>query len=186
MKGVYSAVGFSLCVLPAASGRVPAHSEHVAVDAQQEFKMLKNLAGTWTGRGPDGAVRVTFRVTSGGSAILQEMVPDGRAEDPANGDDDPVTMIYIDGDKLTLVMYCDTGKNRPRMLGALSPDGRRIDFAMVDFGGDRANGIMDRAAFSSVDSTHHSEAWDYVTPSGRRLHAQLDLTRASLLRRVGE
>jgi hypothetical protein len=178
-KVLCSAICASLALTPIAAGRLPAQSPTAPrpIDAREEFQKLKSLAGTWKGRGPDGAVRVTFRVTSGGSALLQEMVPEGRVSDPSNGDDDPVTMIYVDGDKLTLVMYCDTGKNRPRMVGARSSDGKRIDFAMVDFGGDRKNGIMDHATFSIVDAAHHSEGWDYVTPSRQRMHAQMDLTR---------
>src|SRR5262245_13863666 len=72
-------------------------------DAQKSFELLKTLAGRWKGEGPDGPVRVSLRVTSGGSALLQEMNPDGRADDPMNGDDDPITMIYVDGDRLILV-----------------------------------------------------------------------------------
>jgi hypothetical protein len=179
MKTWCAAMCASLALAPIPSGRVPRPNPKAAAptDAQEEFKKLKSLAGTWKGRGPDGAVRVTFRVTSGGSALLQEMVPEGRASDPSNGDDDPVTMIYVDGNKITLVMYCDTGKNRPRMLGTRSPDGKRLEFAMVDFGGDRTQGIMDRASFSIVDAAHHVESWDYLAPGGQRAHAQLDLTR---------
>lgn len=179
VKALCSAICAALALVPIASGRLPGQHPKAAkpVDAQEEFRKLKILAGTWSGRGPDGVVRVTFRVTSGGSALLQEMVPEGRVSDPSNGDDDPVTMIYVDGNKLTLVMYCDTGRNRPRMLATRSPDGKRIEFAMVDFGGDRKHGIMDRATFSIVDGAHHTEGWDYVTTSGQRLHAQLDLTR---------
>jgi hypothetical protein len=178
-KALYSAVCASLALVPIASGRLPERPPKTATlsDAQAEFQQLKSLAGTWKGRGPDGAVRVTFRVTSGGSALLQEMVPEGRVADPSNGDDDPVTMIYVDGAKLTLIMYCDTGKNRPRMLGTRSPDGKRIEFAMVDFSGDRKHGIMDRATFSIADAAHHTESWDYVSTGGQRVHAQLDLTR---------
>lgn len=179
MKTLYTAICASLALVPIAPGHLPRLGATTAspIDAQEEFQKLKSLAGTWKGRGPDGAVRVTFRVTSGGSALLQEMVPEGRVSDPTNGDDDPVTMIYVDGNKLTLVMYCDTGKNRPRMLGTRSPDGKRIEFAMVDYGGDRVHGIMDRATFSIMDPAHHAEGWDYVTTSGQRVHAQLDLTR---------
>ena len=180
LKALCSAMCLSLALIPVAPGRFPGHEPTTArpIGALEEFQKLKSLAGTWKGSGPDGAVRVTFRVTSGGSALLQEMVPEGRVADPSNGDDDPVTMIYVDGDQLTLVMYCDTGRNRPHMLGTRSPDGKRIEFVMVDFGGDRKHGIMDRATFSIVDAAHHTEGWDYVTTDGQRQHAQLDLTRA--------
>ena len=64
-----------------------------------------------------GAVRVSLRVTSGGAALMHEMVLEGRSDDPSRRDDDSITMLYIDGDRLILPHYCDSGKNRPRMVG---------------------------------------------------------------------
>jgi hypothetical protein len=48
--------------------------------AQLAFARLKTLAGTWKGQaamgpGMNAPVRVSLRVTSGGAAILHEMVP---------------------------------------------------------------------------------------------------------------
>src|SRR5438552_3167063 len=53
--------------------------------AQAAFARLKTLAGHWKGQAAMGAqhgmenapVRVSLRVTSGGSALMHEMVPDG-------------------------------------------------------------------------------------------------------------
>ena len=145
-------------------------------DAQKSFELLKTLAGRWKGEGPEGAVRVSLRVTSGGSALLQEMIPDGRAEDPTNGNDDPVTMIYIDGDRLILVMYCDSFKNRPRMVGKLSSDGRTVDFDFLDVSGGAAQGYMDHATFTIVDADHHVEDWGVLT-AGKHLRAHMSLVR---------
>ena len=86
-------------------------------------------------------VRVSLRVTSGGAAIMHEMVPEGRSDDPSNGDDDPITMIYIDGDRLMLTHYCDSGKNRPRMVGKLSPDGKTVEFDFLDVSGGTSTDI---------------------------------------------
>jgi hypothetical protein len=33
-------------------------------DAQESFELLKTLAGSWKGQGPEGPVRVSLRVTS--------------------------------------------------------------------------------------------------------------------------
>ena len=112
-------------------------------DGQKSFELLKTLAGSWKGQGPEGPVRVSVRVTSGGSVLLQEMVPEGRADDPTNGDDDPITVIYLDGDRLILTMYCDSFKNRPRMAGKLSPNGNTMDVTFVDVSGGAKQGYMD-------------------------------------------
>src|SRR5262245_64305409 len=68
-------------------------------EAETAFGRLKTLAGRWKGQAAMGPglsqpIRVSFRVTSGGAALMHEMVPEGRSDDPARGDDDPVTMLY--------------------------------------------------------------------------------------------
>ena len=97
-------------------------------DAQKSFDKMKTLAGTWEGRvnavppQPDidnKLVHATLRVTSMGNAIFHEMTG-------ADRPDDPITMIYLDNDRLMLTHYCDAG-NRPRMTGTASPDGKRSD-----------------------------------------------------------
>lgn len=144
-------------------------------DAQKSFELLKTLAGSWKGQGPEGPVRVSLRVTSGGSALLQEMVPAGRADDPTNGDDDPITMIYLDGDRVILTMYCDSFKNRPRMAGKLSPD--TVEFAFVDVSGGSKQGYMDHATFTIIDADHHAEDWGVLASGGKHLSAHMNLVR---------
>jgi hypothetical protein len=159
-------------------------------DAQQSsahlaFARLKTLAGTWKGQaamGPDpgmsAPVRVSLRVTSGGDALLHEMVPEGRSDDPSNGADDPVTIFYIDGDRLLLTHYCDSGKNRPRMAGKLSPDGKGVTFDFLDVSGGTMYGHMHQAVFTFIDADHHTEDWTYMSPEDKPGHAHIDLVRA--------
>jgi len=153
--------------------------------AQRAFARLKTLAGNWKGQaamGPEpgsGApVRVSLRVTSGGAALMHEMVPDGKSDDPSNGDDDPVTMLYLDGGRLILTHYCDSGKNRPRMVGKPSPDGNRVEFDLLDVSGGTRLGHMHHAAFTILDADHHTEDWTYVSPDGGAAAAHIDLARA--------
>jgi hypothetical protein len=146
-------------------------------EAQKSFELLKTLAGNWKGQGPEGSVLVSLRVTSGGSALLQEMVPEGRADNPANGDDDPITMIYLDGDRLILTMYCDSFKNRPRMAAKLSSDGNIVDFAFVDVSGGATHGYMDHATFTIIDLDHHAEDWGVLTSGGKHMSAHMNLVR---------
>ena len=146
-------------------------------DAQKAFELLQTLAGDWKGQSPDAPVRVSLRVTSGGSALLQEMTPEGRVDDPRNGDNDPITIIYVEGDRLFLIMYCDAFKNRPRMVGRLSPDGRTVDFEFLDVSGGARQGYMDHAIFTIVDANHQTEDWGVLTSGGRHVHSRVGLVR---------
>src|SRR5215471_5374463 len=163
-----------LLLTPLATSNPPSATSQKS-DAQKSFDLLKTLAGSWKGQGPEGPVRVSLRVTSGGSALLQEMVPEGRAGDPTNGDDDPITMFYLDGDRLILTMYCDGFKNRPRMAGKLSPDGNTVDFAFVDVSGGAKQGYMDHATFTIIDADHHAEDAGVLASGDKHLRAHLNL-----------
>ena len=117
-------------------------------DAQKSFDKLKTLAGSWEGRvtsvplNPDienKLVQATLRVTSMGNAIMHEMTGAGRP-------DDPITMLYLDGDRLLLTHYCDAG-NRPRMVGTMSLDGKTVEFEFLDVAGGTQYGHMHHAVF---------------------------------------
>ena len=147
-------------------------------DAKQSFDTLKTLAGSWEGRvttvppSPDidnKAVTATLRVTSMGNAMVHEMTGAGRP-------DDPITMLYIDGDRLLLTHYCDAG-NRPRMVGKMSPDGKTVDFEYLDVSGSTQYGHMHHAVFTMVDANHHTEDWTYMQPGDKPVHAHIDLQR---------
>jgi hypothetical protein len=147
-------------------------------DAQKSFDTMKFLAGNWEGHVTtipsdpqiEGkAIKASLRVTSMGNAIVHEMRGEGRP-------DDPITMLYLDGDRLLLTHYCDAG-NRPRMVGAESPDGKKVDFTFLDLGGGTEYGHMDHALFTVVDANHHSEDWTYMQPGDKPVHAHIDLTR---------
>src|SRR5438552_16771043 len=113
-------------------------------DAQKAFEKLKTLAGTWEGTYMGMSGNVTIRVTSTGNAILHEMIASGRP-------DDPITMIYVDGDRLLLTHFCDSG-NRPRMQGKLSPDGNTVTFDFLDVCGNAEKFLMHDVVFTMVDA----------------------------------
>ena len=161
-------------------------SDAQPVSAELAFARLKTLAGNWKGQAAMGTqpemksapVRVSLRVTSGGAALMHEMVPDGRSDDPSRGDDDPVTMLYLDGDRLLLTHYCDSGKNRPRMVGQLSADGKTVKFDFLDVSGGTTFGHMHHAVFTIINTDHHTEDWTYMSPADKPAAAHIDLVRA--------
>jgi len=139
-------------------------------DAQKAFETLKTLAGTWQANVMGMDVQATIRVTSRGNAILHEATSSSRP-------DDPITMIYVDGDRLILTHYCDSG-NRPRMEGKISPDGNSVEFNLVDITGNTQRGFMNHVAFKIVDANHHNEESTWTLPGNKPMSVQAVFQRA--------
>ena len=146
-------------------------------DAQQTFDTMKSLAGSWEAHVttlPQQAeiegklMKVSLRVTSMGNALMHEMTGAGRP-------DDPITMFYLDADRLVLTHYCDAG-NRPRMVGKASPDGKTVDFEFLDVAGSMQYGHMHHAVFTVIDANHHIEDWTYME-GDKHVQAHFDLQR---------
>jgi len=155
-------------------------------DAQISFDTIKTLAGDWEGsvsidppqpqlEGTNKPLHITMRVTSRGNALVHEMQEAGTPLDAAKYDH-PVTMLYVDNDRLNLVHYCDAG-NRPHMVARKSADGKTVEFDFVDLSGGTEYGHMHHAVFTSIDASHHTEDWTYMMPGDKPLHAHFDLKR---------
>lgn|SRR5215813_464762 len=147
-------------------------------EAQVSFTKLKGLQGAWRGTvttvppQPDiqgKTADVTLRVTSMGNALMHEARMTGRP-------DDPITMLYLDGNQLMLTHYCDAG-NRPRMTGKMSPDGKAVTFEFLDVTGNMQYGHMHNAAFTMIDEDHHTEDWTFMV-GDKPVQAHFDLQRA--------
>ena len=138
-------------------------------DAQKAFEKLKTLAGSWEGSIMGLSMHITIRVTSSGNAILHEATGPGRP-------DNPITMFYVDGDRLLLTHYCDAG-NRPRMVGKISPDGKTVEFDFLDVSGSTQRGMMNHMVFTMIDANHHSEAATYMFPGNKPMVGRAVLTR---------
>ena len=138
-------------------------------DAQKAFEKLKTLAGSWEGSIMGMPVQITIRVTSSGNAILHEGTSSGMK-------DNPITMLYVESDRLLLTHYCDAG-NRPRMTGKVSADGKTVEFDFLDVAGGTQYGHMHHAVFTVIDANHHTEDWTYMTPGDKPVRAHLDLQR---------
>jgi hypothetical protein len=165
-----------------------AFSAHVFAqsDAQKSFDALKTLAGHWTGpytldppdkdMSSDKPLHVTLRVTSRGNAIVHEIKDPGTPDDPKH--DDPVTLIYLENERLNLVHYCDAG-NRPHMIARPSEDGKTVEFDFVDLSGGNQFGHMYHAVFKVIDANHHTEDWTFMMPGDKPMHAHMDLQRVN-------
>ena len=145
--------------------------------AQVSFGALKSLAGTWTGAvttdppNPEiqGPIQVTIRLAAGGSVLVHEIAPGGVPEP---------TMIYLEGERLTLVHYCEAG-NRPRLVARTSPNEKRVEFDFVGISGSMEPTYLHQFVFTIINADHHTEDWTFLLPGDRSLHAHFDLKKAS-------
>jgi hypothetical protein len=110
---------------------------------------------------------------SRGHTLVHELQEGGTPLDPAKYDP-PVSMLYLDGEQLTLVHYCDAG-NRPRMTGKMSPDGKSVEFDFKDISGNPLY-HMHHAVFTFIDANHHTEDWTFMMKD-KPIHAHFDLQR---------
>ncbi len=182
MKSIWFAL---TVILMSFSAAALAQHEHASAptpaapsEAQKSFEALKTLAGSWEGtltpvpavKDFSGApVKVMIRVTSRGNALMHEMTITGIP-------DDPITMLYLDSERVMLTHYCDAG-NRPRMAGKISPDGKTVAFEVLDVSGSTQRGHMADAVFTIVDADHHLEEWKFNYPGGKRMTGRFDLQR---------
>lgn len=154
-------------------------------DAQKSFDSLKTLAGEWEGAvtvtppqtemSGDKPIHVSLRVTSRGNLLVHEMQEAGTSLDSTKYDH-PVTMLYLNGDQLNLVHYCDAG-NRPHMVARKSADGKTVEFDFADLSGGDGYGHMNHSVFTIVDTDHHIEDWVYMMPGDKPVHAHFELHR---------
>ena len=175
---ILSVVLLSLATVVFAQSDAQKSAPLVPSDAQRSFDQLKTLAGSWEGHitsvPQQGEVEgkyalVSLRVTSMGNALMHEIRIEGRP-------DDPITMLYVDGDRLLLTHYCDAG-NRPRMVAKGSPEGKTVDFGFLDVVGSTKYGSMHDAVFTVIDANHHTEVWTWMDPEGQPVHVRFDLQR---------
>jgi hypothetical protein len=162
-----------------------AKSDAPKSDAQKSFDQLKSLAGAWQGpvttvppdpgMGNGASVQVSMHVTSRGNSLVHEMLASGVVDDPTKNDH-PVTMFYLDNDRLLLTHYCDAG-NRPRMTARTSPDGKTLEFDFLDVSGDVQYGHMQHAVFTIIDENHHTEDWTFLMPGDKLMRGHMDLQR---------
>ena len=147
-------------------------------DAQKSFDKLKTLSGVWEGKVTTDMkipeplekipMQIVLRTTSRGNALMHEMSSTGSP-------DDPITMFYLDEDRVLLTHYCDAG-NRPRMAGKLSPDGKTLEFTLLDVAGSNLQEHMHHVIFTFIDADHHTEDWTFMM-GDLAVHAHVDLHR---------
>jgi hypothetical protein len=146
-------------------------SAFAQTDAQKAFDAIKQMPGMWEGKASDGrAIQVSFKVVSGGSAVMSEIL--------GQGPEDMVSMFHLDGpNRLLLTHYCGSG-NQPRMQASVSADGKTFTFSFVDATNLATPdaGHMQKMVLTMLDANHHIEDWTYAD-HGKEMKESFDLRR---------
>ena len=116
-----------------------------------QFEQMKKLLGKWEGTYQGHKGTVEFRMTGGGSAIM-EIMADGTPYEM-------ITMYHMDGDRFLATHYC-AAHNQPRMQAVSSSEPNVVEFKYLD-GTNIQSGYMhmDNVKITIADADHHKELW---------------------------
>lgn len=139
------AVAISVGLLVAVGGWKTFGADAKGVGARSAFARLKGLAGDWKAREvmeghPAQEGTVTYRVTSGGSVVMETLF--------AGTGHEMVSMYHLDGDDLRLTHYC-AAQNQPHL---------KLD---------RAASTPDALVFAFDGGTNFDPSKDFHMHSGR-------------------
>jgi len=134
------------------------------------FDKLKALAGDWTKSDGDGSVAATYRVTAGGSAVLETLHP-GAA-------DEMVTIYTVDKGDVVMTHYCAVG-NQPHMKAVRGGDANAIDFKFDGGGNIKSpnDPHMHEATFAFKDADHVISTWQFFKDGKPGEKAEFNLVR---------
>jgi hypothetical protein len=116
------------------------------------LERFKQLAGEWTAKGPHGEMRIVYKVTSGGSAVMETIDP--------GTDHEMVSVIHADGPALLLTHYCMLG-NQPHMKAMPKPGDNKVAFEFVKVTNLKSDKdmYMRSATFTFVDNDTLKTEW---------------------------
>src|SRR5260221_4691004 len=115
------------------------------------FDELKKLEGHWSSDQKEHAADVTYKLSSGGSVLVETMAMANHAE--------MITMYHPDGEGLALTHYCMLG-NQPRMKAAKDQKP-----GVIKFEGDGGTNMkpddkhMHTLTVTFVDADHIKQDW---------------------------
>jgi hypothetical protein len=154
----------------AANGR----AQDKAKAKPSQLESLKKLAGEWTGKGlhsdHEMDAAVTYKVTSGGTALVETLDPGGEHE--------MVTVYHQDGDNLVLTHYCMLG-NQPRMKAEKSENAKKLVFQFAGAGNMQSDKDphMHDMTLEILGNDHIKSTWTFYQDGKPNGKATFDLKR---------
>jgi hypothetical protein len=115
-----------------------------------DFDRLKALAGDWEATTPEGKTRVTYRLISNDTALMETIISENM-----------VSVYHPDGDAVLMTHYCAIG-NQPRMRAQSSVNGD-LKFQYVDAANLKSpnDGHMQRLVIKFQDADHVTQEWTW-------------------------
>jgi len=146
-----------------------------AANSNAAFDQFKKLAGEWVGKEPvDGQqLRVRYKLTSGGSAVVETIFPGTEHE--------MVSVIHPDGGDVVLTHYCMLG-NQPQMRAKGAADGNKVEFKFVRLTNAKSDKDMHmhEATFTFVDAETLRTAWTLYNDGKPQKQEVFELKRKSV------
>ncbi len=117
--------------------------------ANDEFEKVKKLEGTWESTDKDHPCTVTYKVTSGGSAVAETMSMPNHAE--------MLSVYHLEGGALAMTHYCMLG-NQPHMKSDGSGKAGAVALKCAD-SKSCADKHMHALTITFVDADHLNHDW---------------------------
>ena len=148
--------------------------QSVSKAGSAEFERMKQLVGTWEGTsdmGKEGEqIKVEYRLTSGGSALVETLSP---------GSDKEMVSVYHDRKgKLAMTHYCML-RNQPRLTLAKADD-KTIDLVFAGKGNDinpAKEKHMHAVRITFTDNDHIVQKWTHYEKGKSAGGVTLNLSR---------
>ena len=138
------------------------------------LERFAQLAGEWVGKGKHGdmehEIRVVYKVTAGGSAVVETIAP--------GSDHEMVTVIHPDGDALLLTHYCMLG-NQPHMRATPKAGDNKVAFEFIKATNLKSDKdmYMRSATFTFVDKDTLRTEWTHYKDGKESGKAVFELKR---------
>jgi hypothetical protein len=152
-RGFAFIVAIFLC---AASTFTPAYAEISAEEAKVAFESLAKLEGRWESREKKRTIRLTYGVTSAGSAITESW--------SVNGKPHSITVYSLGPDGIMATHYCRLGNQPSLKLDSIAENGT-MHFR-----------FHSTANLASPADEHLYALWVFRTAADRLEHRELYLT----------
>jgi len=134
------------------------------------FDELKKLEGHWSSDQKDHGADVTYKLSSGGTVLVETMAMANHAE--------MITMYHPDGDGLALTHYCMLG-NQPRMKAERGGTEDKLTFKFAGAGNLKSENDphMHDMALEILGDDHVKATWTLYKDGKPAGTATLDMTR---------